>query len=82
MEVLGIWRSPIDKLALHCAESLSARQPQCSIMFNTDFELMTLYNYGSFVGSPNQTAAQNSAALASMFSKKIDGVSPFGVTTK
>ena len=62
-EILSVWRSPLDKVALAGAEALSDRQPRCSILGYEDFSAMTIYNYGFYTN----TLAPN-AALTSMFS--------------
>ena len=44
MDVLSLWRSPLDQVALSEAHRLSARQPLCtSVPFNQAFNLMTIY---------------------------------------
>lgn len=78
MDVLSLWRSPLDQVALSEAHRLSARQPLCtSVPFNQAFNLMTIYNYGSYVGSPGGTAAHNSTELGNMFSDMATA-SPIG----
>ena len=80
MDVLSLWRSPLDQVALSEAHRLSARQPLCtSVPFNQAFNLMTIYNYGSYVGSPGGTAAHNSTELGNMFSDMATA-SPIGGT--
>ncbi len=48
MEILSLWRSPLDKVALREAELLQDRQPRCStsIAYDCDFEDMSIYNFG------------------------------------
>lgn len=46
-EILSLWRSPLDKVALSQAEALRGRQPQCSIGYAEDFSAMTIYNLRS-----------------------------------
>lgn len=60
-DVLTLWRSPLDKVALAQAKSLSARQPCCSIGYAEDFSAMTIYNYGYY-----QTTTPD-VALTDMF---------------
>lgn len=57
-EILSLWRSPLDKVALSQAEALRGRQPQCSIGYAEDFSAMTIYNFGYYVTNypPNDTA--------------------------
>jgi hypothetical protein len=52
-QVLSLWRSPLDKVAVAEAQSLRDRQPQCLILFNTPFNPMTVYNFGSYAGVPS-----------------------------
>jgi hypothetical protein len=63
-EILSLWRSPLDEVALIEAEALCSRQPQCSIPYDEDFHLLTVFNYGYYV---SQTGATNDSALAAMF---------------
>ncbi len=67
-DILSLWRSPLDTVALNAATALPARDPRCSIMFDTSFYAMTIYNYGSYVGTEGAGAGTNSTALAGMFS--------------
>ncbi len=78
-DILSIWRSPLDKVAISEAERLSSRQPNCSIVFSTDFELMTMYNYGSFVGNYGHIASWNTSKLAIMFSTMNTGQTSGGI---
>lgn len=48
-EVLSLWRSPLDQVALAGAVALSIRQPHCSVPSYEDFSAMTIYNYGYYV---------------------------------
>lgn len=68
-EVLSLWRSPLDKVALSKADALRDRQPRCSITFTTDFNPITVYNFGYYGASPNPggSASANGIALTSMF---------------
>lgn len=62
MEILSLWRSPLDQVAIYEAEALSARQPRC-ITYDEDFHLMTIYNFGHYV--PTGSAAD--MGLTNMF---------------
>ena len=48
-EILSLWRSPLDKVALVQAEALQERQPRCTISYGEDFSAMTIYNYGHYL---------------------------------
>jgi hypothetical protein len=64
MEILSIWRSALDQVALLEADSFCRRQPRCSISGDEDFSAMTIFNYAYYIagasGDPN-------AGLADMF---------------
>ncbi len=49
IEVLSLWRSPLDKVALTEAQALCDRGPRCSIGYGADFSAMTIYNYGYYI---------------------------------
>ncbi len=66
-EILSLWRSPLDKVALCQTEALRDRQPQCSIGYAEDFSAMTIYNFGYYVTNYAPTAPYD-AALTQMFS--------------
>jgi hypothetical protein len=64
-EILSLWRSPLDKVAVAEAEALSDRQPRLStIGYDQDFSAMTVYNFGYYISA----AVTPDAALAAMFS--------------
>ena len=48
-EILSLWRSPLDKVALAEARALSHRQPRGSIGYGENFSAMTIYNYGYYI---------------------------------
>lgn len=48
-DILSVWRSPIDQVALSEADALFRSRPRCSIGYNEDFSQMTAYNYGYYV---------------------------------
>ena len=78
-DVLSIWRSPLDKVAVSCAETLSAQQPQCSITYGEDFSPITVYNYGYYI----TTAVGNNpnTALTNMLAKMASPATlPYGTT--
>ena len=62
-EILSLWRSPLDRVALAEAEVLSNRQARCSIVESEDFSQMTVYNYGFYLG---REGASNESALQAM----------------
>lgn len=62
-QILSIWRSPLDKIALAEAQDLSERQPRCTIVYAEDFSLMTVYNFGHY----DATLISPDAALSTMF---------------
>lgn len=68
MEILSLWRSPIDKLAIAQAEALRDAQPRCSIGYDEDFTMMTIYNYGQYITAAGGIAYADSA-LTTMFSQ-------------
>lgn len=70
MQILSLWRSPLDKVALSRAESLSARRPRCSIGFGEDLSAMTIYNYGYYL---SQSGASPDSALTAMFAAMSPG---------
>ena len=78
-EILSLWRSPLDDVAFRAAETLMQQQPRCSIpiTFSTEFDLMTIYNYGYYVGSTGRGATINTAQLGAMFSA-MSTASPVG----
>ena len=63
-EILSIWRSPLDKVAISEAEALSERQPRCTIGYAEDFSPMTIYNFGHYFA----THISADVALGAMFS--------------
>lgn len=69
-EILSLWRSPLDRVALSEARALAESQPRCSsclIYFNTDFSAITVYNYGRYNPVPGGSATINTTALTAMF---------------
>jgi len=64
VEILSLWRSPLDKVALSEAQALSDRQPRGST-FGEDFSPLTIYNYGYYV--TNATGHDPNTALTNMF---------------
>ncbi len=64
MEILSLWRSPLDRAALAEATAICQRQPRCSIGYGEDFHLMTIYNYGYYISQPLATPT---SALTAMF---------------
>lgn len=77
-EILSLWRSPLDLVALSEANALRDRQHRCSIDFATDFSAMTIYNYGAYAPTPGMNPAQNSTALANMFAAMHAATPTFG----
>ena len=62
MDVLSLWRSPLDRVAIGQAKLLHDRQPRCSsIGYGEDFSAMTIYNFGHYVpmGVPPDTGLTN-----------------------
>lgn len=64
VEILSLWRSPLDRVALTEATALCERQPRCVISYDEDFHMMTIYNYGYYISQPLATP---STALTAMF---------------
>lgn len=52
-EILSLWRSALDRVALSAADRLCDRQPRCSINYETDFHATTIYNFGVWRGHSN-----------------------------
>ena len=73
-EILSLWRSPLDQVAVSEAEWFRNRQPRCSIGYPEDFSAMTIYNYGYYV---SQSMATFDSALTAMFSAMNPG--PYGI---
>lgn len=49
-DILSLWRSPLDAVAIAQAQALSDCQPRCStIGYGEDFSAMTIYNFGNYV---------------------------------
>ena len=69
-EVLSLWRSPLDQVALSLAQSLRDAQPRCSIGLGEDFHAMTIFNYGYYL---SQSGATPDSALTAMFSAMNPG---------
>jgi hypothetical protein len=69
-DFLSLWRSPLDQVALAQAEELSERQPRCSceIELTTNFDLMTIYNFGLYFSEASGNAT---TALTNMFGDMI-----------
>jgi len=66
-DVLSLWRSPLDKVALARAEALSHRQPRCStIGYDEDFSAMTIYNFGHYVSGMIAPDGALAAMLSAM----------------
>ncbi len=63
-EILSLWRSPLDEVALAAAAHLGARQPRDSIGYAEDFSAMTIFNYGYYVTNAGGDPA---TALTNMF---------------
>ncbi len=63
-EILSLWRSALDRVALSAADRLCDRQPRCSINYETDFHAMTIYNFGVYAPNP---PPYSPTALAAMF---------------
>ncbi len=78
IEILSLWRSPLDKVALSGAEALRDRQPRCSIGYDEDFNAMTIYNFGYY--ATNYPPPPNfDTALSQMFSD-MSATNPYGAT--
>lgn len=69
-DVLSLWRSPLDKVALSEARSLCDGQPKCSIAYNEDFSPMTIYNFGYYI---TKNGNQAESALVEMFGAMSSG---------
>jgi hypothetical protein len=65
-EILSIWRSPLDKTALAQAQVMADSQPRCSISYDEDFSLMTIYNFGHYVDTTSSYDAALYAMLGAM----------------
>lgn len=77
-DLLSLWRSPLDKVALAEAEALRDRQPQCTtIPYNTDFDPITVYNFGYYGAVDGGSQATNDTALTNMFTA-MSGASRVG----
>ncbi len=77
-DVLSVWRSPLDKVALAAAKALCAGQPRCST-YGEDFSAVTIYNYGHYI----TTASGNNpnTALTNMLNAMTAPTSlPYGTT--
>jgi hypothetical protein len=74
-DILSLWRSPLDQVAIFEAAKLRARQPCCSIGLGEDFSAMTIYNYGYYL---SQTSATPSSALTAMFTAMNPGAYTVG----
>lgn len=72
-EILSLWQSPLDQVAVLKASNLGARQPRCSIGYGESFAAMTIYNYGYYISLPKNP----NDALAQMFSD-MSAASPAG----
>jgi len=73
VEILSLWRSPLDTVAMREASSLHDRQPRCSIGYGEDFSALTIYNFGHYAslgGTPD-------TALTGMFAA-MSAASPVG----
>ncbi|MGA2761470.1 MAG: hypothetical protein ABSF08_14265, partial [Candidatus Cybelea sp.] len=78
-EILSIWRSPLDKVALSEARALQERQPVCTIVYDEDFSQITAYNYLAY-GAQNfggDSGTLNEDALYGMFYAMSNA--PYGV---
>jgi hypothetical protein len=64
-DLLSLWRSPLDKVAVAEAHALSERQPRCTIVYAEDFSPMTVYNFGHY----DATLISPDVALGAMFSQ-------------
>jgi hypothetical protein len=64
VEILSLWRSPLDNIALAEATALCERQPRSQIGFGEDFHLMTIYNYGYYLQSATYDTALTTMLLA------------------
>lgn len=76
IEILSLWRSPLDRAAQLEAALLQHRQPNCtSILYSTNFDAMTIYNFGYYATTYPPPPAN--AALAKMFSD-MNVANPYG----
>ncbi len=66
MEILSLWRSPLDKVAFSHAQLLCDLQPHCSISYGENFSAMTIYNYGYYVSTQPTYDAALTAMLGDM----------------
>ncbi len=48
-DILSIWHSPLDKVAVRQAEALGHRQPRCTVYYDEDFSPMTVFNFGYYI---------------------------------
>lgn len=74
-EILSLWRSPLDQVAVSKANNLRDRQPYCSIGYGENFDAMTIYNYGYYISLPKSP----NDALTQMF-MDMSAASPVGGT--
>jgi hypothetical protein len=77
IEILSLWRSPLDQIAFAEANALPNRQPHCSIGYAEDFSAMTIFNYGYYV---TNASGNLDTALADMFLAMNPGPYGFGGT--
>lgn len=69
MEILSLWRSPLDRAALSGAVLLAERQPRCTtIGYGEDFSAMTIFNFGHYY-----TGGPANSALTTMFGQMNPG---------
>ncbi len=73
MEILSLWRSPLDAVAISQAMLLRDRQPRGSIGYGEDFSAMTIYNFGHYV----PVGITPDSGLTNMFSA-MNGANPVG----
>ncbi len=64
-DILSLWRSPLDKVAVAGAHALRDRQPRCSIVYQEDLSAITIYNYGKYIYYAS--GHDPNVALTSMF---------------
>jgi hypothetical protein len=76
-DLLSIWRSPIDKVAIMEAESLEQRQPRGTIVYYEDFTQITIFNYGQYITAAGGITNAD-AALENMFDAMRAASSPYG----
>jgi hypothetical protein len=80
-DVLSLWRSSLDAVALSEAYTLWERQPRCAITYNEDFSKITVYNYlayganngGGGPSSNNDTAMTDMVNAMTPPTAKISG---------